>query len=165
MERASTSEEQGQLTLDALVAGFTLISLAISAKGLDAAPQPPVPTPNGNQYSVAFEMELDPSAYGRSDSVHFNRANAALDGVLKLDPAFAEAMEILIPGVRDAVSGSGGRVNPPGWSWHHDVTPGTMQLVPTLQHQSGSIFQRALHPGGGGGYSRWALPAGAPRRH
>jgi len=70
----------------------------------------------------------------------------------------------LIPGVTERVSKKGGRDTPDGWTWHHDVEPGTMQLVPTAQHTSGSIFWRTFHPDGKGGYSRWARPAGAPAR-
>ena len=33
--------------------------------------------------------------------------------------------------------------------------PGVMQLVPEVQHNSGSIFQPVLHPGGSGGYADW----------
>jgi hypothetical protein len=33
--------------------------------------------------------------------------------------------------------------------------------VPREQHAPGSIFQGALHPNGAGGYSEWAIPAGA----
>jgi DNase/tRNase domain of colicin-like bacteriocin len=119
--------------------------------------------PSGRQYSVAFETKLDASVWGRSDSVHFNRANAALDDVLRADPVFATQMDTLIPGIQSSVAKAGGRQNPTNWTWHHGSEPGTMQLVPTAQHRS-SLFWDAFHPNGVGGYSTWAIPAGAPPR-
>lgn len=43
--------------------------------------------------------------------------------------------------------------------------PGVMRLVPSDQHTPGSPWWRILHPdpGAAGGYSEWAIPAGAPR--
>jgi filamentous hemagglutinin len=85
------------------------------------------------------------------------------------DPEFGNKMENLIPGVKAAVSKAGGRSDPPGWTWHHvpastaEGRVGVMRLVPTAQHVSGTIFQKILHPGGAGGYSEWAIPAGAPK--
>ena len=135
-------------------------------RAIDDVPTPP--GPSGNQYSVAHEMQLDPGDLGRSRRVHFNRANASLDAALSADDSFAAAMDNLIPGVQDTVSSVGGRATPSGWTWHHvpssaaDGRMGVMQLVPTSQHAPGSIFQGALHPNGAGGYSEWAIPAGAP---
>jgi len=77
----------------------------VAAKGADTLA--PLPS-NPKQYSSAFEMKLDPSDFGKSDSVHFNRANKALDDALNADPQFAATMENLIPGVRNAVSSKGG---------------------------------------------------------
>ena len=119
-------------------------------------------TPSGSQYSVAYEMRLGSSDLGKSRAIHFNRANAALDQAMDDDADFARAFEKLIPGARDAVVVEGGRKTPPGWVWHHDMQTGIMQLTPTTQHFPGSIFWEAYHPGGVGGYSTWAIPAGAP---
>jgi hypothetical protein len=126
----------------------------------------PSAVPDGRFYSVAFETKLDPSVFGKSDKVHFNRANAALDDALQLDVNFASLMDDLCPGVGGRVSSVGGRQNPSGYIWHHDDAPGVMQLVPDWQHTPGSIFWRVLHPspGAAGGYYIWALPAGAPKR-
>jgi hypothetical protein len=57
-----------------------------------------------------------------------------------------------------------------GWVWQHATIEqaygraGVLQLVPKFQHTSGSLWWRLLHPlaYGGGGYSEWAIPAGAP---
>jgi hypothetical protein len=125
-----------------------------------------VVSPSG--YSVAFEMTLDPADIGRSRSVHFNRANAALDNALRADSEFAGMMDELIPGVADDVARAGGRQTPEGWTWHHtpaahaEKQQGVMRLVPEAQHTSGSPFWDVLHPNGAGGYSEWAIPAGAP---
>jgi len=125
--------------------------------------------PSGAHYSVAFEMKLDSAALGRSRSVHFNRANAALDEAIQSDAQFAQLMERLIPGVGQAVSRTGGRTTPKGWVWHHVASSqsggqtGFMRLVPDTQHAPGSTWWGTLHPGGIGGYSEWAIPLGAPR--
>ena len=127
------------------------------------------PRATGNAYSVAFETQLDEAVLGSSRSVHFNRANAALDDALRSDSAFASQFDEMIPGASGAVSRTGGRATPGGYTWHHAPSSaaggstGVMQLVPTWQHASGSIWQRLLHPGGSGGYSEWAIPRGAPR--
>ena len=121
-----------------------------------------VAAPTGRFYSAAFETTLDASVLGKSRSIHFNRANAALDSALSSDAAFASRMEGLIPGVRDAVSKVGGRQTPGGWIWHHEQATGVMRLVPEVQHTPGSMFWGTLHPGGRGGYSIWGIPNGAP---
>ncbi|WP_422527052.1 RHS repeat-associated core domain-containing protein [Serratia fonticola] len=141
--------------------------------------EPVVQSPDGNAripdnptaYSVAYEMQLDPSVYGRSRDVHFNRANKSLDDAMKADPDFAKKMEKLIPDVQRQVSAKGGREDPIGWTWEHASTStahgqvGILRLVPTAQHTPGSPFWRVLHPdkGASGGYSEWAIPAGAPK--
>lgn len=130
---------------------------------------PNVHSPTGKLYTVAYEVELDPSVLGRSRDVHFNRANRALDDAFRSDPEFAAGFEQMAPGTRSAVSSTGGRERPPGYTWHHVASSaaqgrvGVMHLVPTVQHEPGSIWQAALHPGGMGGYAEWAIPRGAPR--
>jgi len=127
------------------------------------------PTPTNRAYSVAYETELNPSVLGRSRDVHFNRANGALDDAIRADPDFAARMDQMIPGVGDDVARAGGRTTPQDWTWHHAPSSqvgrrqGVMQLVPTAQHQPGSIWQHLFHPNGAGGYSEWAIPNGAPR--
>jgi filamentous hemagglutinin len=59
---------------------------------------------------------------------------------------------------------------PSGWVWQHATidqaagSSGVLQLVPKPQHTPGSPFWQLLHPlpGGGDGYTEWAIPAGAP---
>ena len=119
-------------------------------------------------YSVAYEMQLSEGDLGRSRSVHFNRANAALDAAMKADPKFAAQMENMISGVQESVSSVGGRETPEGSVWHHAPSDaaggraGVLQLVPSWQHTPGSDWWEGLHPEGAGGYSEWAIPKGAP---
>jgi hypothetical protein len=159
---------QGVSSALALFGGLSMI------KQLSISPQPPdlfvgnvsadSAAGDGSYYSVAYEMKLDASDYGRSRSVHFNRANAALDQALNSDPELAAQMETMIPGIRDSVSSTGGRVTPDGWVWHHSPDSGIMQLVPQTEHTPGSIYWMTLHPNNRGGYAIWAVPAGAPRK-
>jgi hypothetical protein len=127
---------------------------------------------NPSAYSIAFEMRLKPADFGKARETHFNRANAALDAALKADVEFAAMMERLIPGVQQSVSNIGGRAKPAGWTWEHASSTstvfgeqGVMRLVPTAQHTPGSPWWRIIHPnrGAAGGYSEWAIPAGAPK--
>jgi hypothetical protein len=122
-------------------------------------------------YSTLFEMELRPVDLGRSRSVHFNRANGALDNALRSDREMLTMFESEVPGIGASVSRTGGRQTPQDWTWEHASTStangrsGVMRLVPTEQHTPGSQWWRILHPdtGARGGYSEWAIPAGAPR--
>ena len=122
-------------------------------------------------YSTLFEMELKPVDFGRSRSVHFNRANGALDDAFRSDAEMLAMFESEVPGIGASVSRAGGRQTPTDWTWEHASTstangrPGVMRLVPTEQHTPGSQWWRALHPdtGARGGYSEWAIPAGAPK--
>jgi RHS repeat-associated protein len=159
-----------------LFAGFT--PGLRGGSSMPAVAEPEIAAPGGAEvpaqptvYSTAFETQLSPSVFGRSRSVHFNRSNAALDNALLADKEFAAAMDKLIPGVQESVSSTGGRQTPAGWTWEHahstvaEGRTGVMRLVPTSQHTPGSPFWRVLHPalGAAGGYSEWAIPAGAPK--
>ncbi|GAB2884979.1 hypothetical protein GCM10027074_61920 [Streptomyces deserti] len=152
-----------------VLAGTTPTLVHNCASGVNAAGQACACAAGPNAYSVAFEMTLDAADFGRSRNTHFRRANAALDAALQSDPSFAQAMEQLIPGVGAAVSSTGGRRTPGGWTWQHEPSvnaggrQGVMRLVPTFQHAPGSPWQPLLHPGGAGGYAEWAIPNGAPR--
>lgn len=128
----------------------------------------PGPPLDPKVYSVVFEMTLESNDLGQRRDVHFNRAAKALDAALQSDPVYRAQMEADIPGVSDALSSVGGRQRPPGWTWHHAPTSvvggrvGVMQLVPSEQHTPGTPFFNLMHPDKFGGYSEWAVPAGAP---
>ena len=111
--------------------------------------------PNGQFYSVAFEMELSATSYpGRTAYMHFKEANIALDAAMKTNPAFAK-MGIEIP--RSPTGAIIGKP-PANWAWHHNSSRrGVMQLVPKSQHPSipGGIFWNTMHPDVKGGMSNW----------
>jgi DNase/tRNase domain of colicin-like bacteriocin len=169
--RAFVSVENGSFGSNGAREGS--VSLSVDARGVSTTlADSCVATEaagSGGQYSVAYESQLDSSVLGRSRSVHFNRANQALDEAMAADPAFASQMDSMIPGVQDSVGAAGGRQTPDGWTWHHAPSAntggetGVMQLVPTVQHTPGSAFWPTLHPNGVGGCSEWAIPAGAPK--
>ncbi|WP_437312750.1 HNH endonuclease [Sorangium sp. So ce385] len=47
------------------------------------------------------------------------------------------------------------RTRPAGWTWHHELEPGVMRLVPRSQHTPGSPHWNALHPNGRGSWFIW----------
>jgi hypothetical protein len=111
---------------------------------------------------VPFELRpLYFPQLGLSRPQHFNIANEALVAARNTNPI----LEGLVPAPT-----TWGRP-PEGWVWQHATIdqgggkPGVLQLVPKWQHTSGSPFWPLFHPlpGFAGGYSQWAIPAGAPR--
>jgi len=123
----------------------------LTAKTAETAPK---------AYSVAFQTQLDATELGLSRAEHFQIANEALQAERDVNPALAEL-------VGDP---QGWGRAPAGWTWQHATieqgggVAGVMQLVPRAQHTPGSPFWSLFHPlpGRGGGYSQWAIPAGAP---
>jgi len=110
----------------------------------------------GAVYSVAFEARLSSSSYpGLSRGAHFQEANEALLKAMEKDASFANGIRDIGINLQRTPTGLAPRVSPSGWTWHHAMEPGVMQLVPRNQHAPGSIFQGAFHPGGVGGYSTW----------
>jgi hypothetical protein len=105
----------------------------------------------GNAYSVAFRTELPEDAYpGLSRGAHFQIADRQLLQAMNDDPEFADMMEELSPGIRDELtrpSGGISRSSPAGWTWHHAMDEGVMELVPRIQHQASGPIQKVLHPG------------------
>jgi len=133
----------------------------------DALTEPPS---DPKAYSTVFEKALDPADYGNSRDVHFRRANETLDAAMRQDRDLCDLIEDLSPGAGVLVCSYRGRRTPAEHTWEHASTatafgePGVLRLVPTSQHTPGSAFWRILHPdpGAAGGYSEWAIPAGAP---
>jgi RHS repeat-associated protein len=112
--------------------------------------------PTGQFYSVAFEVKLSPTSYpGATRAAHAQEANEALLRAMEADPDFAQTVQNLGIDLQRRSTGLAPRESPTDWSWQHAQEPGVLQLVPRLQHEPGSIFQEALHPGGRGGYSIW----------
>jgi hypothetical protein len=155
-QRAAAGDTEGAVqaaTGVVLGIGTTVLGGVVGAGATRTAETP-------RAYSVAFQAELDASQFGLSRARHFAIANDAL--------AQARAA---IPELADLVPAPAGRASPPpGWVWQHATVeqgrgqPGVLQLVPKPQHTGGSPFWRILHPlpNGGGGYTEWAIPAGAP---
>jgi hypothetical protein len=134
-------------------AGETGLAVAAGAIGIKLGQVDSVAATTPNAYSVAYEMKLTPAQYGLPRRQHFEIARQTLRA------AMLETPELVT-----LVGGPGGWGEPPvGWTWHHDIQVGIMQLVPRVQHTPGSPFWGVFHPGGVGGYSAWAIPAGAPR--
>jgi hypothetical protein len=112
--------------------------------------------PNGNFYSVGYQMQLSPSSYpGILRPAHFQEANESLLQAMENDPQFAQMMQQGGINLQRTAMGLAPRTPPSGWTWHHAQEPGVMQLVPRVQHTSGSIFWDTLHPDGQGGYAIW----------
>ncbi|MFE3142892.1 RHS repeat-associated core domain-containing protein [Streptomyces scopuliridis] len=112
---------------------------------------------NPRGYTAVYEMQLNRTDFGQSRSVHFNRANAALDASIQADPALGRFLDQLSPEIATRVSSVGGRRTPAGFTWQHEPTSnaqgreGVMRLVPRYQHTSLSPWWDVLHPGYSGG--------------
>jgi hypothetical protein len=103
-------------------------------------------------YSIGFETEIAARGIGTRPS-HFAAANENLVAAMDADPEFAQAMEDMIPGVREAIEAR--PTQSPIWTWHHvQGRPGVLQLVPRSEH-AGAGYGRLFHPGGYGGFSEW----------
>lgn len=95
------------------------------------------------------------------DAKHFQEANKQLHEDFVKDPAFAQAMETLYPGIIDGVKpgprGAYSRTAPtPDVTWHHEPNRvGILQLMPIVQHTAGGSIQSVLHPNGRGGMQNW----------
>ena len=106
---------------------------------------------DGSFYSVAFEAKISNSLYpGGTYYSHFKAANTALEAGMS-----GETMSQLGISIPRSSTGSILGKSPTNWVWHHSTTPGVMQLVPKVQHTTGSIFWETMHPLGRGGMSLW----------
>jgi RHS repeat-associated protein len=111
-------------------------------------------------YSNLFDAKVRQGTHMASDANHFRQCNRQLYEAMRDNPDFAKAMKENYPKVVDHVTpGPRGGIPdtaPPGFSWHHDPRrPGSLQLVPRPQHQSGGAVQGSLHPDGVGGREVW----------
>ncbi|MDA8016720.1 MAG: Ig-like domain-containing protein [Thermoanaerobaculia bacterium] len=113
---------------------------------------------SGNAYSVAFRTRLPSSAFpGRSRRIHFQESNRLLLEAMDARSELDAMMEALIPNLREQLvrPRSISREPPYGWTWHHHLDVGFMELVPRVQHTQGGPVQGLLHPNGRGGFSAW----------
>ena len=98
--------------------------------------------------SVAFEARLPKSMYpGVPARNHFREANTQLLRAMDADSGFAKMMDGLIPGIRNQlVNPRSISTKPPkGWTWHHAVGEGRMQLIPSIHHWDSNLWP-ILHP-------------------
>lgn len=133
--------------------------------------QPGKPPLRPAAYSVAYEIKLDPSDFGKRRSVHNRLANTAMAEELRKNQDLVDVMKGEIPDLDDWATKAASPKTPAEWTWEHASTStafgqsGVMRLVPRLQHTPGSRWWRVFHPdkGASGGYAEWAVPNGAPR--
>lgn len=110
----------------------------------------------GRIYTMVFQMKLKKSSYPtRWRQKHYKEANEALLKAMENDPEFAALMRALGIDLKRTKRGKAPRLPPRNWTWHHDLEPGVMQLVPRHQHEKAGRLQKAFHPGGRGGHSLW----------
>lgn len=77
-----------------------------------------------------YEHQLPAELYESGDSEQFNDCNNALTNHLENNPEFAEHFD------NDQLEAIRAGEKPSGFTWHHNVEPGNMQLVPTRIHQN-----------------------------
>ncbi len=110
----------------------------------------------GAYYSVAYEMKLAENLYPKgSYYAHFKAANTSLANAMASDATFAKSITDLGIVIPKSSTGSILGKSPANWVWHHDVGTGIMQLAPKVQHSTGSIFWKTMHPNGLGGMKIW----------
>jgi len=110
----------------------------------------------GSFYSVAFEVKLPSNLYpGKGYYSHFKAANVSLSEAMASDASFGSSISKLGIDIPRSSTGSILGKSPTGWVWHHNMEAGVMQLVPKIQHSTGSMFWNTMHPGGVGGMSIW----------
>jgi hypothetical protein len=106
-------------------------------------------------YSVVFETTLSEGSRVASRGAHIAEANEALYKAMQESPELAQSFREMGIEMGPGARGAFPRTSPPGWTWHHELEPGLMRLVPREQHTIGSPWWNVLHPGGVGGYSVW----------
>ena len=153
-DRPSVLETAGETGL-AIAVGAIGIKIGQAGSATDTAPR---------AYSVAFETRLALAQHGPSRGIgtyraHFAAANKSLLQSMT-DPELAAALrQALGENFEGSILRSNGSIvasSPEGWTWHHvPDQPGVLQLVPRIQHATGSIFQPLLHPNGVGGMYIW----------
>lgn len=132
------------------------LGLARDLSGCDRSGRPL----ESSQYSVLYEMQLDPESVKGTDTSHFREANKKLNTALSGDSSYKDMMDSHFPGISDHVSpgprGGYSSDAPKGYSWHHHpCRKGVLQLVPMSQHRAPGPVQAVLHPGGKGGMENW----------
>ena len=108
------------------------------------------------KYHTFHEHVLLPSEYRMTDGYHFSQANQSVYQRLQIDPEFRRTLQTKYPGVVEWVqplsNGSFRTQSPPGMTWHHADTPGSLVLADRRDH---SRFSKIYHPDGTGGRNKW----------
>lgn len=78
---------------------------------------------------TAFEHDLPEDKHKSSDADQFAECTEALAKAIESNPELAEKFD------NDQLAAIEARETPDGHTWHHDVEPGKMQLIPTRIHQ------------------------------
>lgn len=78
----------------------------------------------------SYEYQLPEDLYESGDPAQFNACNEALANHLENNPEFASNFD------EDQLEAISAGKKPSGYTWHHDVKQGNMQLVPTRIHQN-----------------------------
>ncbi len=108
------------------------------------------------KYHAFHEHTLTPDQYNLSDPEHFRLGNESVYTRAQTDPAFRQTLQKSYPGVLEHVSPTrSGRFrgsSPPGMTWHHGDSPGSLKLVDANDH---ATFHKVYHPDGTGGRNKW----------
>jgi RHS repeat-associated protein len=108
------------------------------------------------EYHTSHEHTLKPGEYTLKDSEHIRRGNESVYRRAQTDPQFRRMLQSKYPGALDHVSPTKtGRFrgsSPPGMTWHHGDSPGSLKLVNARDHRD---FHKIYHPDGKGGRNKW----------
>lgn len=144
--KASMGHKIGAALSLGLLALPILAEIKVGAAVAEAAPR---------AYSVAFETTLSEGSLVASRGAHFAEANQALYSAMQASPELSANLRELGIEMAQGARGAFPRTPPAGWTWHHELEPGLMRLVPREQHTIGSGWWNVLHPEGQGGYAIW----------
>lgn len=96
------------------------------------------------------------SEYDISDADQFRKANQSVYERMKTDSVFKESMQKRYPGLYEHVQPLQGGTfrgdSPPKLTWHHNDSPGLLELVDRAEHRK---FHKIYHPDGSGGRKKW----------
>ncbi|QNF29650.1 HNH endonuclease [Metabacillus elymi] len=96
-------------------------------------------------FETAYEITLPENMYLQSDSVHFSYANNELYEEIQTNPSLANELDLDKTDIEQLSQGN----TPEGYTWHHNESPGILQLVnEETHHNTGHTGGRELWAGG-----------------
>lgn len=124
-------------------------------------------------YSCYFEIQLEPSNFGKKRQIHNKICNQLLlEQLIELNKEGIQLYEVASNEKLIAkIISSPEKAPHKSLTWEHCSTStviggreGVMRLVPKEQHNARSEYWRTIHPDykNRGGYHEWAVPNGAP---